>query len=142
MSLQHMQDNLPWLMLHASRTARHAISKCAEAYDLTLMQTFILCLLDREEAVPMNSISGLIGCDASNVTGIVDRLVGNGYIERKEYDKDRRIKVIKLTPKGGAIRDELLKKTAETPVGSLAVLSAEEQATLKQLLVKVLAAGG
>ena len=52
----------------------------------------------------MSSLAGMLFCDASNVTGIVDRLEARGLIERRPAAQDRRVKLLALTPAGEQVR--------------------------------------
>jgi len=61
------------------------------------------------EPVPMRALAGRLGCDASNVTGIVDRLEALGLAHREAAAADRRVKIVTITEQGrevlGLIRD-------------------------------------
>lgn len=138
MSDLQIQDNLNWLLLRVSFSAKQGLIKLSEEYGLTVMQAFTLCLLAPKQPVPMHSLSGMLGCDASNVTGIVDRLVRSSYIERKESSIDRRVHIISLTKKGYDVRAEFLQKITEKDLPSLKGLTQQEINTLKRLLVKAL----
>ncbi len=131
-----LYDNLNWLLLRVSVRAKQGLIKLSEEYNLTVMQAFTLCLLTPGNSVPMHSISGMLCCDASNVTGIVDRLVKNSYIERKESNTDRRVNSITLTQKGIEVRSEFLKKITEKDLPSFKSLTHDEIKTLKSLLIK------
>jgi DNA-binding MarR family transcriptional regulator len=133
------QDNVSWLLLRVSVRAKHGLIKLAEGYTLTAMQALTVCLLEPEKSVPMHSISKMLSCDASNVTGIVDKLVAQSYIERKESNTDRRVNTITLTQKGATVRTELLGKITEEYLPQMADFSQEELATFKSFLVKILA---
>lgn len=52
------------------------------------------------EGVPLSEISARMLCDNSNLTGIVDRLISKGLVERRPDPQDRRVSLICLTPKG------------------------------------------
>ena len=94
----------------------------------------VRALLSMGEPTPMSSLAGHMGCDASNVTGIADRLEARGLI-RRETGTDRRIKLLALTPEGEKLRDRLRDRLSETsPAGNL---SASERRTLKDLLTKM-----
>jgi DNA-binding MarR family transcriptional regulator len=80
-----------------------AISQLAEAHGLTKMQLFLLYTLERQGETAMGRIADVMHCDASNVTGIVDRLVANDLISRQELATDRRTKTVQLTAKGEKI---------------------------------------
>jgi len=132
-------NNLSWLLLRVSLRAKKGLIKLAEAYELTTMQAFALCLLNPERQLPMHSLSEMLVCDASNVTGIVDKLLGSGYIERKESDTDRRVNTISLTKKGTQLRGEFLKKITEDYLPTIATLSHKEKEIFTNLLIKILA---
>jgi len=138
MATKDLQENLNWLLLRSSMLAKQRLAKVSEEHNLAPMQAITLCLLEPSEAVPMSMISDLLSCDASNVTGIVERLSVGGYIERRELSSDRRVKTITLTPEGVLLREKILPTVAEHDAPSLKNLTAEEAATLKALLIKTL----
>lgn len=138
MTTQQLQDNVNWLLLRASLLTKQRLMKISEEYDLTIMQAFTLCLLEPDNPVPMHSISGLLGCDPSNITGVVDRLSTGGYIERKESTADRRVKTIVLTDKGLKLRSDVLHRITDTNSPNLANLTTVDIEMLKQLLAKII----
>lgn len=141
MSTTNLQDNLNWLLIRASIVAKQRLMKISEAYDLAPMQALTLCALQPGEAIPMHKISGMLACDASSVTGIVERLSVGSYIVRRESSTDRRVKTIELTAAGVKLRDTLLPKIAEKDAPNLEALTHDEIKTLKKLLVKTLPSG-
>lgn len=52
------------------------------------------------DGVPLSEISVRMLCDNSNLTGIVDRLISKGFVERRPDPQDRRVSLICLTPAG------------------------------------------
>jgi DNA-binding MarR family transcriptional regulator len=133
-----LQHNINWLLLRASLVAKQRLIKISEDYDLSPMQALTICLLEPGDTVPMSAISELLVCDASNVTGIVERLSNGSYIERKELSTDRRVKTISLTSAGIELRNKLVPSIIENNAANLASLSEQEIETLKDLLIKVL----
>lgn len=67
--------------------------------DLTVPQFTILNHI-RPEGVPLSEISARMLCDNSNLTGIVDRLITKGLVERRPDPQDRRVSLICLTEAG------------------------------------------
>lgn len=99
------RENPAWLLIRSSIPLKLAFAKTADQFDLTYMQLLTLCLLDAcKESPAMHCLTARLGCDASNVTGIVDKLVNQGFLERSESPQDRRAKVITLTDKGERTR--------------------------------------
>jgi DNA-binding MarR family transcriptional regulator len=55
----------------------------------------------------MSEISRFLLISNGNVTGIVDRLVSDGYVVRSQRDGDRRTSFVRLTAKGRAAFAEM-----------------------------------
>lgn len=134
-----IEQNIFWLLIRASIPAKQAFAQTGELFGLTRMQLFTLCLIDKDKGVAMNDITRVMGCDASNVTGLVDKLVSQGLIDRSECARDRRIKIIQLTEKGRRTRNLIMREFASAKIDTFAEMTPEELATLRQLLTKALA---
>jgi DNA-binding MarR family transcriptional regulator len=138
MDTNNVQNNLYWYLLRTAISAKHDLMKIADKHGLTVMQLYTLCLLDNDKSIPMNALSGMLHCDASNLTGIIDRLFTGEYVKREENPKDRRVKMITLTPKGADMTQKIFAELpAHTPAG-LNSLSDEEKQQLTTLLAKTL----
>jgi MarR family transcriptional regulator, organic hydroperoxide resistance regulator len=123
--------------LFAQQKSRH-IAMAAE-FDLSPMQAFALRLLEPGTPLPMSDLAEALHCDASNVTGIVDRLEARGLIGRRGADHDRRVKMLVVTETGAALRERLLDRIAEPPP-PIAKLSAADQRALRDIMRRALGA--
>ena len=132
------QDNLYWRLLQVAFRAKHGLMKLAENHDLTVVQLHALGVLNPGESIPMNRLSCVLLCDASNVTGIVDRLLAAEYIERKENPDDRRVKMISLTPQGEALRLQFFDELHDYELPEFARLTPTERDGLKRVLQIIL----
>lgn len=139
MNTERVQDSTYWLLTQAAVRVRHNFARLAEkTYGLTGPQMQTLCLLDPAAPAAMNNLSCALSCDASNVTGIADRLVAQGYIIRQDSPADRRVKMLALTPKGIKLRATIMTDLdAMTPEG-FSRLTDAELVQLKTLLKKAL----
>ena len=133
---KQLQDQLSLLIIRSSMKGKYAISQIAEDHHITLMQALTLCLLEPNQPVPMKSLSAFMSCDPSNITGIVEQLVIEGLVERKESAHDRRVKTVTLTEKGLDLRDKFLEITTSTRLPHLDRLSEEETNQLIAILEK------
>lgn len=138
MTYINLQKNLYWQLLRVAINAKHHLMKIADKHGLTIMQFYTLCLLEEDNSIPMSSLSSMLSCDASNITGIVDRLLSHDYIKREENPKDRREKIITLTVKGNRLCEKLAEALSLYQPASLSTLSDEEKQQLQALLAKVL----
>jgi DNA-binding MarR family transcriptional regulator len=133
---KQLQDQLSLLIIRSSMKGKYAIVEIAEAHHITLMQALTLCLLESKQAVPMKSLSTFMSCDPSNITGIVEQLVVEGLVERKEAAHDRRVKTVTITEEGLELRDKFLEITTSTRLPHLDQLSDEETKQLITILEK------
>lgn len=127
-------DNLYWMLLQVAMRAKHGLMKLAEAHDLTVVQLHALGVMEPGESIPMNRLSCVLLCDASNVTGIVDRLFSAKYIERRENPDDRRVKMISLTPDGEALRAQFLNELHDYELPEFQRLDDSQRDDLQQIL--------
>ena len=81
----------------------------------------------------MKDLADLLVCDASNVTGIADRLEARGLVERRSAEGDRRIKLLALTDTGEELRGRVLAIMLEPPA-AISSLSNADQTALRDIL--------
>lgn len=127
-------------MIRSSMKGKYAIVGIAEANNITLMQALTLCLLEPGQPVPMKSLSTFMSCDPSNITPIVEQLVSEKLVERRESVQDRRVKTVNLTAKGLKLRDKFLEVTTDTRLPHLNLLTDAETEQLIAILEKATAA--
>ncbi len=124
------------LLLIMVRAKRKMFSVC-ESWQLTPVQGMLLTSLDPGSSKNMHDLSKIMACDASNVTGLIDRLEANGYISRIADDRDRRIKNICLTKRGITCRKALLDALRETEAVDTGKLTADEVRALHSIADKL-----
>jgi len=102
-------------------------------FDLLPAQCHVLHLIEPERPLPMSRLAETLSCDASNVTGLVDRLESRGLVRRQPSSRDRRVKVLQLTPAGARLRTHLLRRMAGRSL-PLSRLSSDQQRALVKIL--------
>jgi MarR family transcriptional regulator, organic hydroperoxide resistance regulator len=129
-----------WVLLR-KLFAQHRLRFLHAASELDLHPAQAGALLQLESPLPMRDLAALLGCDNSNVTGLVDRLEARGLVARQASEEDRRVRHIVLTPAGRRLRERLLQRVGR-PAAGLDCLDAREQVHLRDLLLKMLEDGG
>ena len=114
----------------------HLPSAGGEA-ELSPLQCHVLHLIEPGEPMPMGRLAETMGCDASNVTGLIDRLEARGFVQRQASAHDRRVKVIQLTATGSRLRAQLLRHVTEGS-GRLSQLPLRDQRSLVRILEELL----
>jgi DNA-binding MarR family transcriptional regulator len=118
-------------------TQRANLPPLAAELQLSPAQCHVLHLIEPERPIPMGQLAETLACDASNVTGLVDRLEARGLVLRRPSAGDRRVKVLVLTPTGSRLRALLLDRMTAPPV-ALERLSLREQRALVRILTRLL----
>ncbi|WP_225987014.1 MarR family winged helix-turn-helix transcriptional regulator [Streptomyces spectabilis] len=107
--------------------------------NLTASQGKTLSVLRRGPAA-MRVLAGTLACDASNMTGIVDRLEKRDLVRREPSPGDRRVKNVVLTAEGERVIDAIRANMGTTLAG-LDTLDDEERTALHDLLSRVFVPG-
>lgn len=136
MTTKQLEKQLSLLMIRSSMKGKYAIMNIAEEHNITVMQALTLCLLEPGESAPMKSLSTFMACDPSNITSIIEQLVNEGLVDRREATYDRRVKTVTLTDKGLVLRNKFLEVTASTRLPYLDRLSEEEIEVLIKIIEK------
>jgi DNA-binding MarR family transcriptional regulator len=111
------------------------VGTTANRYGLTAAQTRALALL--AEPLPMRTLADKLYCDASNVTGIIDRLESRGLVQRQADEHDRRIKKVAATAAGHELAIKVYRELYRTRE-ALEVLTPEQRRSLHDLLERMI----
>lgn len=127
-----------WQLLMRFFFAQRAHLPAWEAtFGLSPVQCHVLHLIEPGQPMPMSRLAEALSCDASNVTGLVDRLESRGLVQRLPAPADRRVKVLDLTATGTRLRGELLRRMTGRRL-PLSRLSADDQRALVRILERLL----
>jgi DNA-binding MarR family transcriptional regulator len=107
------------------------LTAAAALHGLTMTQAKMLILL--RQPLPMRALAGRLACDASNITGLVDRLEARGLVSRHADAADRRIKNVVATEEGReAVR--LIRADMRATSAAFARLDEDGRRSLYELL--------
>lgn len=116
---------------------RGELPACGGQFGLSPVQCHVLHLIEPDDPLPMSRLAKTLSCDASNVTGLVDRLETRGLVERRPAAGDRRVRVLRLTAAGSRIRGALLRRVSGRP-NPLTRLTPGERRALVKILERLL----
>src|SRR3990170_7920931 len=109
----HREELRLWLRLLTCTTMIEAEirRRLRRDFDVTLPRFDLMAQLDKAaDGMTLSDISKRMMVSNGNVTGLVERLVESGHLDRRTSDTDRRVQVIRLTKSG---RAEFRKMAAE-----------------------------
>ena len=86
--------------------------KCASSERLlrlgvSMAQLHIMFTLQRNGEMTMSQLAEVLNVSLSNATGLIDRLEERGYIARERVSTDRRVVLVRVTPAGEKMLDEV-----------------------------------
>lgn len=125
------------LMYDLFKANKPYMESVAATLDLTVQQMYALKQMDNERPLAMSELATLLGCDASNVTSIVDKLETRGFVARRSDERDRRVKALVMTPEGLALRERVEARML-TPPPTIGNLDVDDQLHLCRILERAL----
>lgn len=134
----HVRDHC--LCLHVQRAARALARLFDEALrpvDLTNQQFSLLMSLNRPEPPPIGPVASLLGMDRTTLTAALKPLERRGLVVVTAGEKDRRSRLLAITPEGIALLAKAMPIWQRTHDEVDARLTEIEPARLRQALQAV-----
>lgn len=105
--------------------------------NLTMQQLRVLLVLDFYGGRSSHDLTEALGVSPATMTGIIDRLVTQDLVSRREAAHDRRVRRIELTPRGQELIDQLNESRDVLSKRILHGLDTDELRALEKLLGKL-----
>jgi len=115
------------------------LAECRD-HDLTPLQFAALAALRDNAPVDQATLGGLIALDRTTIGVVVSKLEERGLARRTVSDRDRRSKMIRLTPEGVRVLDAVLPEVERMQARLLAPLDDKEQRQFMAALRKIVCA--
>ena len=127
-----------WVKLaRASATFGKLSAENIRTFGLTVPQFGVLECLGHLGPLTLSTLSKKMLVSNGNITCVVGHLEGAGIVERSQSQADRRFMIVKLTPAGESLFNEIFIKHAKFIGSAASVLTIQEQETLSMLLKKI-----
>jgi DNA-binding MarR family transcriptional regulator len=109
---------------------------CLERFELSPIQANALWRMDPRGALSVGALAERFRTDPSNLAAPLDGLEERGLVVRRPGAHDRRVRTVRLTAEGRALRKRLMSCLFnEPPV--VAALTARERRAFRDLLAKL-----
>lgn len=109
----------------------------AAAFDVTPVQFAILNALVEQPGEDQITLAGRVALDAATLGAVVARLHARALVRRESDPRDRRRKLLWITPEGEALVEQMVQPAERVQERLMAPLSPEDQARLLQLLERL-----
>jgi len=107
--------------------------------DLTAVQYAALVAIGSHPRIDATRLSAVIYFDRSTIGDVLDRMAAKGWIVRRGTAKDRRVKLLTLSPAGRRILRQVEPAIHRVQRRLLAPLTPREATTIVRLLAKMAA---
>jgi DNA-binding MarR family transcriptional regulator len=109
-----------------------------KVHGVTLSQWKLLLQLWRCEGRSQVELQELLGLERATITGLVQRMVAQGWVQRRTDPHDRRVQRVFLTERGRALEPIANSLVEEVSMQVLEGFSADEREFFMRLLVRAL----
>ena len=106
-------------------------------FDLTVSQYFVFNALWMGDGITFVELGERVSLDTSTLTGIVDRMERNGFVERRPNPEDRRSVLVFLTDKARELGPRILKFADELDDSLRRPFSQKEIGTFERVLMSL-----
>ncbi|MBN1526322.1 MAG: MarR family transcriptional regulator, partial [Candidatus Omnitrophica bacterium] len=125
-----INEIMPVIMRESARQQRGAFYKIK----VTVPQLAILGFLKNHGEAAMTHMARYMSVTTAAVTGIVERLVREGYAVRRSDPKDRRVVKVKLTPKGASLIGKMEEQRRKAIMGMFSKVSQRDREEYLRIL--------
>jgi DNA-binding MarR family transcriptional regulator len=135
----HKDELRLWLRLFACKEVieTEVRRRLRDAFDVTFPRFDLMAQLYRApKAMTLGELSQRMMVSNGNVTGLVDRMVEQGFVSRRPSPKDRRAQLVSLTAPGRRFFATMARANGDWIGEIFAGLSSDEIETLMRLLAK------
>jgi DNA-binding MarR family transcriptional regulator len=135
----HKDELRLWLRLFACKEVieTEVRRRLRDAFDVTFPRFDLMAQLYRApKAMTLGELSQRMMVSNGNVTGLVDRMVEQGFVSRRPSPKDRRAQLVSLTAQGRRFFAAMARANGDWIGEMFADLSGDEIETLMRLLAK------
>jgi DNA-binding MarR family transcriptional regulator len=126
-----------YLLARLGAESRRLWARMLAEHDLTPHQFGLLTALATLGETYQQRLSGFVGIDPRNAVPVIDALRARDLIQRAADPSDRRRHLLRLSPAGARLVDQLRDSGTTIEDELLAALNARERATLHHLLRKL-----
>ncbi|HTX67142.1 MAG TPA: MarR family transcriptional regulator [Opitutaceae bacterium] len=126
-------------LLHTSSDVFEAFSRVLAGHAISKGRFMVLILLNHDADTPVNpaDLADRANVTRATMTGLIDTLERDGFVRRENAPDDRRMMLVRLTPRGRTFLDGMLPEYFRRVAALMGRLSETERKTLVALMAKI-----
>ena len=131
------ESSVGYWVCTTSHSLRRAMSTRLAEEDMTLRQWEVLASLSVHGSVSQSRLAECLGLEAQTIAGILNRMVRDGWLERRCCEEDRRRNLVHATPKAEALWSRLIQICNEVRDQAVAGLSDAELSEFQRICARI-----
>lgn len=135
-----LEDHLGYWLRFLSNHVSQSFAAKVESQGISVAAWVVMREMYDAEEINPSEIAARIGMTRGGITKIVERLVQDGFVVRREREGDRRYQAIALTTRGRRLVPILAKLADENDAACFAPLTSLERASFLSTLKKLVSA--
>lgn len=136
MSVDH--ERFSHALHNAARMWRTALDRRMRDLDISQTGWMTVAYIAKAATPPSQAeLAGLVQVEAATMVSTLDRLEKAGLVERVPSDNDRRVKLLKVTPSGRAIYEEVRAKADAMRAELLTRIDPDKLAITTEVLMQL-----
>ena len=135
-------DCMVFLLAKAYQKAHARFKKQLKPYDLTNLQHLVLEGLWYCQGMTAAQLGKALILDKATLSGVLERMVDHGWIEKRPHPGDKRLRSIFTTQKADQIKEKLIRERQEANESILGRFSQKDRRLFKRLLIDMISDSG
>lgn len=134
---QQLDDELSFKLYTLNRLIQQTYTTYLTPLNITYPQYLVMKILMEKDEVPVNLISARLMLESNTVTPILQRMERQELVERKMRCSDQRQRIISLTAKGEAMRQDVAEISVKVAT-ALSEMEMDMNCTIAHMLKGIL----
>lgn len=135
--MPNTEDYIGVVISDVARLLRTEFDRRVRRLGITRAQWLVLTRLHRRPGASLSELAEMMEVEKATAGRMIDRLVANGWVERRTARNDRRVKRVYLTADAERVHKRIWRVAEATVDAALADLSARESQQLMDLLSRI-----
>lgn len=135
--MPNTEDYIGVVISDVARLLRTEFDRRVRRLGITRAQWLVLTRLHRRPGASLSELAEMMEVEKATAGRMIDRLVANGWVERRTARDDRRVKRVYLSADAERVHRRIWRVAEQTVDAALADLSARERKQLMDLLSRI-----
>lgn len=131
------ESSVGYWVCTTSHSLRRALTARLAKEDVTLRQWEVLASLSAHGTVSQTQLAECLGLEPHTIAGILNRMVRDGWLERRCCEEDRRRNLVHPTPKAESVWSRLSQICRDVQDQAVAGLSEAELSEFQRICEKI-----